>query len=595
MRFKKFGKTYQLRIQTAEDLQDLLALDESLWVATSAPRVVFGCDQRLLELVDSDANGRIYTFELKNAIRWLLGVLADRSRLAAGTDALPLSAVRSDSEEGRALLSSAAYVLESLGEQEADAISLGQVRGIMTGIKAMPLNGDGVISPNAAPDPETAGFIADVLACEGGVQDAGGSDGITEQQLDQFMASVKGHLDWKRRGEIPHGQSATELMPLGTETASAYEVYRTHAEKVDLFFAQCRMLRFDPRAAARMEEQESRTDGPDLLELEGVRTYLEEGPLAGPTEDGMLALAEDGLNPAYRDWVAALKRHVLQPILGEDPRRLSESDWQRVKSVLAPTAAYLAEEQGAEVAGLPEEKLLLYRDGDFAQKAQELIEADRHVADVLEGVRQVERLLLYHQNLMRLANNFVSFPELYATDRRALFEMGSAVIDGRWFKFAVRVEDLAAHSAMAGTSNIFTLYLAITGAPGQEEFCVAMPATSGTKGNLSVGKRGVFFDLSGRQYDARVVKIIENPISLREALAAPFVRLWRSVLGKVESLSGKAEQRLQAQVGQTVRQAGAPRAAAGGFLSTSGGLMVSISLAVAALSSAFAFAGRSVQ
>ena len=83
MRFKKIGKTYQLRTETAEDLEGILDLDESLWVATSAPRDGFRCDPQFLALVDADHNGRIYTAEMKGAIRWLLDRLADRTGLSA--------------------------------------------------------------------------------------------------------------------------------------------------------------------------------------------------------------------------------------------------------------------------------------------------------------------------------------------------------------------------------------------------------------------------------------------------------------------------------------------------------------------------------
>ena len=41
--------------------------------------------------------------------------------------------------------------------------------------------------------------------------------------------------------------------------------------------------------------------------------------------------------------------------------------------------------------------------------------------DYLERAREVERLLLFHAHLLPLANNFVSFPLLYACTETALF------------------------------------------------------------------------------------------------------------------------------------------------------------------------------
>jgi len=583
LRFARYGRTHQLRIETAEDLEAVLALDESLWVATGAPCDAFRCDRQFLTLVDTDHNDRIYTNELKDAIRWLLERLADHSRIAEGTDALSLSAVRNDTPEGEALVRSARYVLAVLGEGNAEAISLGQIRGFLADVQSRPLNGDGVVVPEAAADPPVAELIKDIVACLGGTDDVSGQKGITEAQLKQFFEAVRGHLDWRDQLRAA-AETDAELLPLGEQTAAAHDVYQTHAEKVDTFFARCRVWQFDPRAAEHLDWPQTELQKLDAADLAQLQSALQEAPLARPNPEGRLPLSEDAVNPFYRSWIAALKEKVLRPILGRVPEQLSEDDWARTKSTLAPYAAYLKAKPGAEVEPLGLEKLQAYRDGALEPKILELIEKDRHVADVLKDVRQVEQLLLYHQHLMRLANNFVSFPDLYTTGRRALFERGSVVIDGRWFNFAVRIEDLAAHRATTKDSNIFTLYLEVTRAAG-EKFHLAVPVTSGTKSNLGIGKHGVFFDTDGQEYDVRVVQVIENPTSLREALVRPFVSLGRFVTGKIEAFSAKGEKGLEKGLDTSLA---APKGA-GGMAGGPAGLMVGVSFAVAALGSAFAF------
>ena len=587
MRFNRVGKTYQLRIETPEDLGHILTLDESLWVATNAPTAAFRCDPRFLALVDSDSNGRIYTYELKDAVALLLDRMADRSRLCEGTDVLSLAAIRSGTPEGEALLASARYVLDILGEADDETISLDQVRRFMANQQSQPLNGDGVIVPQAAGDGETAGFIEDVLLCVGGTQDASGEQGVCQQHIDEFMTAVAAFLEWRSMADIPPGQSSTDVMTLGSRTPHAYEVYQQHAERVDLFFTLCRAERFRPGTASQPGRAES---GPkDLSDSELVQDHLEKSSLARIDTDGLLPLSGDGLNPLYRQWVFDLKKHVLEPVLGDVPERLSEADWERVKSALAPYEAYLGQKKGASVEGLPAEKLMQYREGPLRERAMELMEADKQMAATLAGVKGVERLLLYQQNLMCLANNFVSFPQLYATNERALFEMGSAVLDGRWFTFAVKVDDVAFHSSVAKASRILVVYLEVSRTAAQQRFHVALPVTSGTKGNLSVGKRGVFFDINGKEYEARVIQIIENPVSFAEALVAPFVRLVQMVAGKIESFSGAAEKVLQTEVEQVVK---VPQEPAPGVTQRAGGaaaMIAGIGLTVAALSSAFAF------
>ena len=606
LRFNRVGKTYQLRIETAEDLQNVLALDDSLWMATSAPRDVFALDAKFLALADTDHDDRIHSNEVKEAIHWLLDALADWSLVQHGADTIPLSAIHPATPAGKRLLRAAGYVLEGLKETDEDTISLEQVRTYMATVLSRPLNGDGVIVPAAA-DPQTRPFVEDAIACTGGTEDAGGKLGIAAEHLDAFVAAIAGHIEWRDAGRIPDGRTTTDIMPLGADTPAAHAVMSRHADKLDLYFEQCGLVRFQSSAAAFTGWKRADLADVDFAESGPIREYLGNMPIAQPAGDAVLPLAGELINPAYRAWVAQLADSVLKPVLGGDTEGLSAADWQRVKSVLAPYAAYTAARKGAQVEALPTEKLTQYRDGPFADTVRELIQRDRKVTEKMDAAAELEKLLLYHQNLMELANNFVSFPHLYDPENRAVFEMGSAVLDGRWFNFAVRVDNVKAHSVILKEGKLFTLYLEVTSADTDETFHVAVPVTSGTKGNLSVGKRGVFFDTRGKQYGARVVQMVENPISLGEALAAPFVRMGQLVAGKIEKFSGAAEKGLQTKFDKGLKQtAAAPATAAAqpapqaqqasdaGSRLRPGGMMLGAGVAFAALGSAFAYVTKTL-
>lgn len=586
MRFQHYGKTCQLRIETAKDLANILELDESLWVATSAPTNVFRCDAAFIDLMDSNHDGRINTREVRDAVKWILTVLADTSRVADGVSVIALSAIRDDSRQSRDLLSSAQKVLRTLGEDDRENVSLEHVRRFLDHLRQQPMNGDGIIVPAAAREPAMAEYIADATACTGGRADAGGDQGVSGKDVEAFQAAVSAYLDWRQRSVIPPGSETTEIMPFGPDTPCVYEVYSAHADRVEMFFALCRALRFEPRAAGRLGCQDSELQALDFTKPQDLSTCLERAPLAKPTDDARLPLHENSVNPLFRAWIGELRAKVLTRVLGKIPEFLEEADWQAVKSCLAPYEAYLADKPGGGVEKLPVEKLCSYRDGSFQETAQRLIETDKQVTDVLESTRELERLLLYHQHLLRYANNFVSFSQLYEVDQHALFEMGSVVIDGRWFSMALKVDDQAAHEKLAKRSNIFTLYVEVTSREDDRKFIVAVPATAGSRGNLCVGKRGVFFDTQDKEYNARVIKIIENPISIREALAVPFVKLWDFVVGKIESMSGASEKGLQKQADTLMQapQTGAMKTTAG-----PAGILVALSFSAAAIGSAFAF------
>jgi hypothetical protein len=125
---------------------------------------------------------------------------------------------------------------------------------------------------------------------------------------------------------------------------------------------------------------------------------------------------------------------------------------------------------------------------------------------------------------------------------------------------------------------------------------VVVPATAGSKGNLFVGKRGIFFDVDGREHDARIVEIVKNPISVREALAAPFVNLWRFVQGKIEAWSGASEKALQAHADNLFKPppAAPASAPAGGLSSGPAGMLIGLSVSAAAIGSSFAFVTKTL-
>lgn len=584
-------------MNTAEELADVLLLDESLWVATSAPVGAFRCDKRFTEFLDSDDNGRINTKEVKAAVRWLLDLLADRSGLAEGRSEIDISAINADAMEANALIGSARYVLNELGKDGSTRISLDIVRSFLSDLQLRPLNGDGVLISAAARDSATAEFIEDVLTCTGGTDDASGEKGITEDHLNQFGDATIDYLDWLARGEEACKGEGSEVMFLGADTPGIYSVFLANADKLDHFFALCDALAFVPETESRVGCTEAEMENLDFTVTEGVNACMAKEPLARPTPDSRLPLDPELINPVYRQWVVDLKNNVLLPLLKDVGDFLDKDSWRTVRSRLAPYEEYVASKKGACVESLDVKKLREYRDGPFDAAARELAESDKQVTYILNGVLELEKLLLYHQYLLRFVDNFVGFGQLYSVRERAMFEMGSAVIDGRWFNLALRVDDLALHSATAKTSNIFTLYLEITGKKDDKVMHVAVPATSGSKGNLCVGKRGVFFDTTGREFDARVVKIIENPISLREALVAPFKRLWDFILGKIEAMSGSYEKDLQKNADAMLQTAPPPPSPAGssaaGQLSKipggPAGLLVGLSVSAAAIGSAFAF------
>ncbi|MFB6356326.1 MAG: hypothetical protein ABEJ65_07410 [bacterium] len=193
------------------------------------------------------------------------------------------------------------------------------------------------------------------------------------------------------------------------------------------------------------------------------------------------------------------------------------------------------------------ERLERFRSGKHISRLRELIKQDKAVSEELEDIKLVEKLILYQKWMLELVNNYVSVPFLYDPNRRSMFEKGTLVMDGRRFDLNVLVQDPSEHKKVARESSIFLLYLEIN-REGEESFEIATAVTSGTRGSLFKGKRGVFFTKDGRAWHAQVKDIVENPISLWEAIKDPFKQIGATIKQKIEGFKEQQFERVESTV-----------------------------------------------
>ena len=591
MRFRQFGRTCQLRIETAQDLRNILDLDDALWAATSAPSPAFAETGDLVALLDRNGSGRITSDELRKAIDWFLKSVNDPEAVTTGGDRLVLDNISRNTPDGSALLTSAQYILKTRDNADAQSISLQKVESFLAKLTEQPLNGDGIVVPDAASNDALTVFLRDAVACVNAVTDASGKRGVNRLQLDEFKGALEDYRDWE--GQTETGDNTT-LLPLGDQTFPAYELLQQHMDKVQAFFTFHEARHFADEVT-QVPKKEPNADF-NINASRDVVSRLTDQPIAKPIEEDSLPLSGHLVNPLYRAWLKAVHTRIVIPLLGGEKSHITPSDWSAITKAFAPVSTYINLKKDAKVGGIAAETRKRYLEGDLFQQAENLAQQDADVASVRTGAERLKRLLLYQKHLLRVANNFVNFSELYTPEQAAIFEKGAAVIDGRWFGLALEVTDMATHSGTAKASGIFTCYLDVSNPDGTRKMTVAIPATSGSKGNLRVGKRGIFFDNAGQEYDAKIVQIIDNPISFREALAAPFVRLWSFVLGKIESISATTEKDLQKQTGALLATPPASKPAASptgaGLPGGPAALLVGLSVSAAAIGSSLAFIAK---
>jgi hypothetical protein len=541
--FHRAGGLDQVALRTGADLIALEQLDPKLWVALSCPTRGLELDARTLQLLDVDGDGRVRVPEVLGAIRFCAARLKDVGALLSGADELALASIREDTPEGKAALGAARHVLAQLGRPEAAALRAADVADTTKVFEGTLFNGDGVVPPEAAGDLETRQAILDVMTTLGPATDRSGRPGVDRARVDAFFAEVAAHAGWRAKGE-----ASAEVTFLGERTPAAHAAVQAIRAKVDDFFVRCALAAMEPRAAAALNRTEPEFAALAAKDLAAATAEVAAFPIARIEPGRALPLGE-GVNPAWASAVLALRRDAVAPLLGEGLQALGAEAWAALVARFAPYEAWLAARAGGRVEKLGASRVRALAAGGARAAVEALIAKDEAFAPEAEAIGDAVRLVHYHRDLGTLLRNFVSFADFYDPRRPAVFQAGTLFLDARSCELCVRVDDPGAHAAIGSLSRCYLAYCDCR-RPGGEAMKIVACFTQGDADYLMVGRNGVFFDRKGRDWDATIVKIVDNPISIRQAFFAPykkFLRLVEEQIARFAAAKSKAaDERLEA-------------------------------------------------
>ncbi|MBN8525951.1 MAG: hypothetical protein J0M02_11500, partial [Planctomycetes bacterium] len=188
-----------------------------------------------------------------------------------------------------------------------------------------------------------------------------------------------------------------------------------------------------------------------------------------------------------------------------------------------------------------------------------LFAQDEAVKPEFDALLDLERLVRYHRDLYRLLHNFVNFADFYDRERGGIFQVGTLYFDGRASRLCVDAPDMARHGLLGGRSNVYLVYCECTRAGVKRTICAGM--TDGDSNGLIVGRNGLFVDRQGRDWDATVVKVVENPISVREAFWSPYKRVLRFVEDFVAKRAAEADKAADGKLSTAALTVATPPAA----------------------------------
>lgn len=534
--FDKYGGYYHLRISSIKDLKHVLELPDGRWMATSCPVFGLNMDSSFLKFLDADGNNRIISDEVRESIKWMLNRVKITDSTYQNQPYLPLNLINIDTPEGKLLKDSAERVLKNLGILNSDNITLEQVRNRQSIMAKANYNGDGVIPPEVLDNQDTAQFIRDIISTIGSVDDASGLKGINESILEQFKSEARSYLEWYNQGIIPEGKENTPIMIYGTKTPEMYNTISGIREKIDQFFAQSALLKINPNITEQLIVIDEKTERFDYNDTKSITERLKLAPIYKPNPEGVLILDEN-YNEVYHSVVQSFKENVYLPIFGDTAFSLNKFQWENIIKKFSAYESWIKAKPVTKIESLGVDKIRNYLDSHHEKIILDLIAKDKSVSEEIQQLQNLERLLAYHRWLIEFVNNYVSFPYLFSISHRAMFDTGTLILGGREYTFSIKVENKPAHINIAKNSGICLMYLQVTGSKPEETFEIAVPVTRGNLKDTYIGKRGIFFTVNGKEMDAQIVHIIENPISLWETIKEPFRRVYAMISSRFSQIA----------------------------------------------------------
>ncbi|MCY1014813.1 kinesin [Pyxidicoccus sp. MSG2] len=577
--YRRYGGSLQVDLPSFDVLEEAVRIPETQWIATACPLEGLNCDSRFLTFLDTDGNARIRVAEVRAAVEWAAKQLKDRKGADEGSPVLELGAL---TEEARPLRSAAETILRTLKAPDMARISLDQVRASDPALRAAGQNGDGIVSPAHLPE-QLRPLAVDLMACFPEVKNRAGEAGIDPAMVQRFRE--------ERTALLAHLDARGAVFTLGDASLDTAKRIREVAPWLDAYFVQCRLVAAQPEAAASLRLPAGRVEGA-LGDVAALGKAAGDLPIAPPEPAGVLEWSRIHRGPAY-ETLEAFRRDVATQVTG-DARRLTDPAW---REMLAKADAVLAWQ--AKLDASPVRKVVEARptvEATDLAAIESACAADLLLKPTLDAIVELERLVLYQRWLLVFANNFISMPNIYLPRRLALVEKGTLILGGRKYTLSVLTTNRAAHAALTAQGTTCVLYVQVAPKDGAPSYEVAVPVTRGRSTDLVVGKRGIFYDVDGKEHDATVTQVIRQPVSLWEAMTMPFTRMGAFITSKVEGLATAGEKTFDTTLEKGYTQAvvappaaGAAPAAAAPATGGIAGMVAAGSIAAAALGSSFAF------
>jgi hypothetical protein len=525
--FSTVGGVKRVNLESGADLKNLAALDPKLWTALSCPVSGLEIDKKTLEIIDLDNDGKIRVPEIIEAVQWITSILKNPDDLLNEEPVFQLSSINENTEIGKNLLQSAKTILKNLGKEHANTLTVEETSDTEKIFAGTPFNGDGVITEDSTSDLELIKVIQDIISCSDSITDRGGKPGINIEILNNFIENCEKYAAWFAKKEA----DLSNILPFGDNTELAFQNFELVKSKIDDYFIRCRLAAFDTQSTEVLNLQVARVESITAQDLSTCINEIAAYPLA-KIEGGKALPIITGINPAWEKQIADFRELIVTQLF-QNIEVITELQWNQIKHSFDLYAQWKSEKEGLSVEGLGIERVQTILAGNFKDQAITLLENDKELEDEAANIILVDKLVRYHRDIFKLLKNFVTFFDFYTPNSKAIFQAGTLYIDQRSCDLCIKVSDMAKHATMVSYSGMFLMYCECTSRKTNEKMTIVAALTNGDIDNLVVGKNALFYDRQGLDWDATVIKIIDNPISIRQAFFSPYRKVSRFIEAQI--------------------------------------------------------------
>ena len=550
--FENIGGTPRIKIRNGEDIANLCNLDTKLWTVLSCPVQGLEIDDKSLAFIDSNGDGKIRVSDILTTAKWITDALVNKDLILKGEDHIDIKEFNTSTEVGYKLFSSSKQILENLGKQE-QTVSLAETSDVSKIFAQTRFNGDGVITENTAEDPMEKCAIAAAVAVTGGTADRSGAPGVNAAQIEAFYASLQAYDAW---------QKAAVKAPFGADTDGVIAAYNALDAKVKDFFMRSKLAAFSPASTEKLDVQTSQIEAISAGNLADKGEEIAQYPIARVTGKAEIDLSEP-VNPAWAAQFNAVVKAALP-----DSKTITEQDWASVASKINAYVSWKGAKAGAEVEALGYDAVKQFLSENKKDALLALVASDAELAEEANNIDMVVKFLHIYRDFYRLLRNFITFEDFYCKDKKinAIFQNGRLIVDQRECRFCMNVADMGKHNATAASSGMYLLYCDCTTKQSAAKLQIVAAVTVGEVGNLSVGKNAIYYDTKGVEWDAVITKIVDNPISVKQAFWSPYRRMAAVVENLINKSAAEKDAKLMADATAKINAAPAslPAAPAGG-------------------------------